>query len=192
MCDCARKIGQSAATIGPDTFFQLFASAATKHQQQQIVVADKTSEIVSTTSTIVLLHRALFCCLGNRNYFNQAQLPAAPVLAPFKSVVTATTVPIHPINNRCRNSNDNETVFWHCQAMSSNLGASGGALQPSSTPAFQIFGGPGAAVGASGSANVAVTTNNNNKNNDSSCSSSNTEDSNEIEDRRRRIKNRTR
>lgn len=35
-------------------------------------------------------------------------------------------------------------------------------------------------------------TNNNNKNNDSSCSSSNTEDYNEIEDRRRRIKNRSR
>lgn len=34
--------------------------------------------------------------------------------------------------------------------------------------------------------------NNNNKNNDSSCSSSNTEDYNEIEDRRRRIKNRSR
>lgn len=42
-----------------------------------------------------------------------------------------------------------------------------------------------------GNNNTAATTNNN-KNNDSSCSSSNTEDYNEIEDRRRRIKNRSR
>lgn len=215
-----------AATIGPDRFFQLFAAAttdATKHQpqpqqqqsayeEQHAAVANKTSEIISTPSTIVLLHRALFCCLGNKNkYFNQAQIPGASTPAPLTSgrlfcfsqhpdgkqkrldankltLTTAATAATTATATAAIivDSNDSDTVLWNWPAMSSNLGASGGATQPAA--GFQAFGGPGAA--ASGSA---VNTNNSsNKNNDSSCSSSNTEDSNEIEDRRRRIKNRTR
>lgn len=172
------------------------------------------------TSPSVAVQRAFFCCLRNSNNKNNLSNSQEENNSFCKSVKIGRQTKIWwsrktPVSKASfskikvtRLSGSKEKL-----TMSSNSGAANGSAAAAATSSsasnvsnatnmtgtLNNSGTTSNIVGCSGSnsmnttGNIASTTSsNNNKNNDSSCSSSNTEDYNEIEDRRRRIKNRSR
>lgn len=130
----------------------------------------------------IAIERVFLCCLGGSNSSRQNKIACSTVATTsikFRRLFDEYPSKGIACNRKTALRKLTATPFpLKTSKMSSNSGATAGACGGSTTGSGQ----------ANGNNNSAPTS----KNNDSSCSSSNTEDYNEIEERRRRIKNRSR
>lgn len=140
------------------------------------------SSAVCTHRTIAI-ERVFLCCLGGSSNSSRQKKIACSTVATSSSKFRRLFDEYPSKGSACNRKTAlrklTATPFpLKTSKMSSNSGATAGACAGGTTASSQV----------NGNSNSAPTS----KNNDSSCSSSNTEDYNEIEERRRRIKNRSR